>query len=161
MLSKPLCSLLLAVRTRLELATPCVIGMYSNQLNYRTILSSSLFTSPSNHFAKIQPFLKLPKLFGWKIHLQGSDEGRHCLFSISSPDSWFLKETTLNLYQIQLLWFSKSQQLRTRYQKIWGWYLCFWKRNHSAGRWVRFELSRLQKQQDARWYFTFIYDVLQ
>ncbi len=26
----------LAVRTRLELATPCVTGMYSNQLNYRT-----------------------------------------------------------------------------------------------------------------------------
>ncbi len=29
-----------AVRTRLELATPCVTGMYSNQLNYRTRLSS-------------------------------------------------------------------------------------------------------------------------
>ena len=28
--------LLLAVRTRLELATPCVTGMYSNQLNYPT-----------------------------------------------------------------------------------------------------------------------------
>ena len=28
--------LMLAVRTRLELATPCVTGMYSNQLNYRT-----------------------------------------------------------------------------------------------------------------------------
>ena len=27
----------LAVRTRLELATPCVTGMYSNRLNYRTI----------------------------------------------------------------------------------------------------------------------------
>gem|GEM_PF-4819628 len=26
----------LAVRTRLELATPCVTGRYSNQLNYRT-----------------------------------------------------------------------------------------------------------------------------
>ena len=25
-----------AVRTRLELATPCVTGRYSNQLNYRT-----------------------------------------------------------------------------------------------------------------------------
>ena len=29
---------LLAVRTGLEPATPCVTGMYSNQLNYRTIL---------------------------------------------------------------------------------------------------------------------------
>ncbi len=28
--------LLLAVRTGLEPATPCVTGMYSNQLNYRT-----------------------------------------------------------------------------------------------------------------------------
>ena len=26
-----------AVWTRLELATPCVTGMYSNQLNYQTI----------------------------------------------------------------------------------------------------------------------------
>ena len=29
--------LFLAVRTGLEPATPCVTGMYSNQLNYRTI----------------------------------------------------------------------------------------------------------------------------
>ena len=28
--------LFLAVRTGLEPATPCVTGMYSNQLNYRT-----------------------------------------------------------------------------------------------------------------------------
>ena len=28
----------LAVRTGLEPATPCVTGMYSNQLNYRTVL---------------------------------------------------------------------------------------------------------------------------
>ena len=30
------CFLLKAVRTGLEPATPCVTGMYSNQLNYRT-----------------------------------------------------------------------------------------------------------------------------
>ena len=29
--------MLIAVRTGLEPATPCVTGMYSNQLNYRTI----------------------------------------------------------------------------------------------------------------------------
>ena len=29
--------LFLAVRTGLEPVTPCVTGMYSNQLNYRTI----------------------------------------------------------------------------------------------------------------------------
>ena len=32
---------LFAVRTGLEPATPCVTGMYSNQLNYRTIDSCS------------------------------------------------------------------------------------------------------------------------
>ena len=32
-----------AVRTRLELATPCVTGMYSNQLNYRTRLLCKCF----------------------------------------------------------------------------------------------------------------------
>ena len=31
----------IAVRTGLEPATPCVTGMYSNRLNYRTIDSSS------------------------------------------------------------------------------------------------------------------------
>ena len=30
-----------AVRTGLEPATPCVTGMYSNQLNYRTIFQGS------------------------------------------------------------------------------------------------------------------------
>ena len=30
-----------AVRTGLEPATPCVTGMYSNQLNYRTFLRSA------------------------------------------------------------------------------------------------------------------------
>ncbi len=46
----------IAVRTRLELATPCVTGRYSNQLNYRTVLfecsakvnNSSL---PANNYA--------------------------------------------------------------------------------------------------------------
>ena len=31
-----------AVRTRLELATPCVTGRYSNQLNYRTKIFRTL-----------------------------------------------------------------------------------------------------------------------
>ena len=35
--------LLLAVRTGLEPATPCVTGMYSNQLNYRTNFVMSYF----------------------------------------------------------------------------------------------------------------------
>ena len=35
--------MLIAVRTGLEPATPCVTGMYSNQLNYRTIDSRYFF----------------------------------------------------------------------------------------------------------------------
>ncbi len=42
----------IAVRTGLEPATPCVTGMYSNQLNYRTI-DSCLFQLAS---AKIERF---------------------------------------------------------------------------------------------------------
>ena len=42
---------LLAVRTGLEPATPCVTGMYSNQLNYRTILFVTAI--PLNCDAKI------------------------------------------------------------------------------------------------------------
>ena len=33
----PTCGALLAVRTRLELATSAVTGRHSNQLNYRTV----------------------------------------------------------------------------------------------------------------------------
>ncbi len=36
-------STILAVWTRLELATPCVTGMYSNQLNYQTKIFNDLF----------------------------------------------------------------------------------------------------------------------
>lgn len=39
----------LAVRTRLELATPCVTDMYSNQLNYRTKITSLSWSSPLTH----------------------------------------------------------------------------------------------------------------
>ena len=35
----------IAVRTGLEPATPCVTGMYSNQLNYRTSVSLSIDVS--------------------------------------------------------------------------------------------------------------------
>ena len=44
--------LFLAVWTGLEPATPCVTGMYSNQLNYRTILFV-LTAFPLNCDAKI------------------------------------------------------------------------------------------------------------
>ncbi len=38
----------LAVRTGLEPATPCVTGMYSNQLNYRTVSQQYIVLLLSN-----------------------------------------------------------------------------------------------------------------
>ena len=44
--------MMLAVWTRLELATPCVTGMYSNQLNYQTV--SQQCAARSQRCAKIR-----------------------------------------------------------------------------------------------------------
>ena len=55
-----------AVRTRLELATPCVTGMYSNQLNYRT--NYVFHTSFSKAGAKVLLFFELTKYFCKKMH---------------------------------------------------------------------------------------------
>ena len=60
----------IAVRTGLEPATPCVTGMYSNQLNYRTILevfSCLLLGSLPNCGAKIISFFILAKPVTKKI----------------------------------------------------------------------------------------------
>ena len=57
--------LMLAVRTRLELATPCVTGMYSNQLNYRTNTFNSIASS-SKAVAKIYQFFAQPNFFAKK-----------------------------------------------------------------------------------------------
>ena len=57
--------MLLAVRTRLELATPCVTGMYSNQLNYRTNTFNSIASS-SKAVAKIYQFFAYPNFFDKK-----------------------------------------------------------------------------------------------
>ena len=54
----------LAVRTRLELATPCVTGMYSNQLNYRTNLFCC--TSFSKASATVLLFFEMTKYFSKK-----------------------------------------------------------------------------------------------
>ena len=50
--------LLLAVRTGLEPATPCVTGMYSNQLNYQTKVLFFI-AIPLNCGAKIGGFFEL------------------------------------------------------------------------------------------------------
>ena len=57
--------LLLAVRTGLEPATPCVTGMYSNQLNYRTnfYFKMASFSKPS---AKVLLLFELTKYFSKK-----------------------------------------------------------------------------------------------
>ncbi len=59
--------LTLAVRTRLELATPCVTGMYSNQ----TELPNQNFSlkDPLKASAKIQCFFLLPNLFDFFFKL--------------------------------------------------------------------------------------------
>ena len=54
-----------AVRTRLELATPCVTGMYSNQLNYRTNSLCRIFFSKAS--AKVLLFFDMTKYFGKKM----------------------------------------------------------------------------------------------
>ena len=57
--------LLLAVRTGLEPATPCVTGMYSNQLNYRT--NFVCLTSFSKASAKVLLFFDMTKFFSKKM----------------------------------------------------------------------------------------------
>ena len=54
-----------AVRTGLEPATPCVTGMYSNQLNYRTnfYLKMASFSKPG---AKVLLLFELTKYFSKK-----------------------------------------------------------------------------------------------
>ena len=49
----------MAVRTRLELATPCVTGRYSNQLNYRTELYDCDLSVSGIAEAKITPFSEI------------------------------------------------------------------------------------------------------
>ena len=60
-----------AVRTRLELATPCVTGMYSNLLNYRTsvlfaIVVSRLRVQSYEHFLILQNFAVKNLHFLWR-----------------------------------------------------------------------------------------------
>ena len=49
----------LAVWTRLELATPCVTGMYSNQLNYQTLSFDTLRRLPVVGGANIRSLLTM------------------------------------------------------------------------------------------------------
>ena len=58
----------LAVRTGLEPATPCVTGMYSNQLNYRTI-----------------------SLFCCYLSLDCGCKGRHFFYTCNSNRGFFLE----------------------------------------------------------------------
>ena len=50
--STRICGGFFAVRTGLEPATPCVTGMYSNQLNYRTSLDSGCKDTHKNETSK-------------------------------------------------------------------------------------------------------------
>ena len=84
----------IAVRTGLEPATPCVTGMYSNQLNYRTI-DSCLFQLAS---AKIEHNFEFAKFF--RIFFAGEGEKMRknvvfglCLFPFLSGCGRFLRLT--------------------------------------------------------------------
>ena len=57
-------NILIAVWTRLELATPCVTGRYSNQLNYQTVLTILLLLISEG---KYTPPIVYCKLFLKKI----------------------------------------------------------------------------------------------
>ena len=57
-------NILIAVWTRLELATPCVTGRYSNQLNYQTVLTILLLIISEG---KYTPPIVYCKLFLKKI----------------------------------------------------------------------------------------------
>ena len=72
-----------AVRTGLEPATPCVTGMYSNQLNYRTIWRSFVICSRYHSRLRVQSYSKKskppnfsPKYFSKIFHhsVQNSDK---------------------------------------------------------------------------------------
>ena len=56
-----------AVRTGLEPATPCVTGMYSNQLNYRTNSVCRIFFSKAS--AKVLLFFDMTKYFEEKMQI--------------------------------------------------------------------------------------------
>ena len=101
-------------------------------------------TSPSMLLFRRMVLLWKSELFWVKNTYAGFEWGQGLPVQYLKPRkmSWFLKEMTLNLCQIQLLWFSKPPQLKNKdIRKFGGWYLCFWKRNSSAGWWIRSQWS--------------------
>ena len=84
----------IAVRTGLEPATPCVTGMYSNQLNYRTIIS--FFTAiPLNCDAKVGGLFELCKSCRhiFFIIFQSS-----LIINLLSPYFFHLSQTTVLVF---------------------------------------------------------------
>ena len=77
--------IVLAVWTRLELATPCVTGMYSNQLNYQTLSFDTLRRLPVVGGANIRSLLTMvakgtelfPELLSFKGNFHQVFSGQH------------------------------------------------------------------------------------
>ena len=77
--------IVLAVWTRLELATPCVTGMYSNQLNYQTLSFDTLRRLPVVGGANIRSLLTMvakgtelfPELLSFKGNFHEVFSGQH------------------------------------------------------------------------------------
>ena len=100
-------------------------------------------TSPSTWLFRRMVLLWKSEIFWVKNTHAGFEWGQGLPVQYLKPRkmSWFLKEMTLNLCQIQLLWLSKPPQLKTRISENFGRYLCFGKRNSSAGWWIRSQWS--------------------
>ena len=73
--------------------------------------------------------------------------------------SGFLKEMTLNLCQIRLLWFSKPPQLKTRISENFGVVSMFLKKEQFSRMMNKISVILLQKQ-DSRWFCGLSCDVL-
>ena len=85
-------------------------------LGFRYKMRSVYAHFPSMLLFRRMVLLWKSEIFGVKNIYVGFEWGQGLPVQYLKPRkmSWFLKEMTLNLYQIQLLWFSKPPQLKTR-----------------------------------------------
>ena len=83
-----------AVRTGLEPATPCVTGMYSNQLNYRTNSICRTFFSKAG--AKVLLFFDMTKFFEKKVQFHMIFFTKSSFSSTKLHKKWRISAHTLH-----------------------------------------------------------------
>ena len=117
-------------------------------------------TSPSMLLFRRMVLLWKSELFWVKNTYAGFEWGQGLPVQYLKPRkvSWFLKEMTLNLCQIQLLWFSKPPQLRIS-ENFWM-VSMFLKKEQFSRLMNKISVILLQKQQDSRWFYGLSYDPL-